>query len=440
MADLIKCAGMRSRTLRGRQQGGAFLPSRVLRARLSLAAGTRMLAGAVLLAGGGLAQAGELPADYGERLLRDYIAPAMQDFQVSTRRLQASLEAWCAPPARKGAPGAAAARAAPGQPGDGKAGVGQAQPGSISAEQLGEAFAQAVEAWSGIEFLRFGPLVAANRYERIYFWPDPRGITLRQVQGLLAKPDSVPDAKALATHSVAIQGLPALEYVLYKENGVLSFGRAGAPVGAEASGSSGASGAAATANAACDYAAAIAGNLAGVGAELAQAWMPGGEYARQFSRPLPDSTLYRSQQEVAGEAVKALSTGLQFARDIKLLPVLGDSPDAAQYKRAPFWRSGLSARAMGAALQGMIKFYRAGSYQYGHDEAWVDRHVQEELQRARDEFSAMQGDARQLVHSAEGYRQLTLASLLLKNAKGMVDEHMAPAFGVRIGFNALDGD
>lgn len=433
MADLIKCAGMRSRTLGGRQLGGAFLPSRVLRARLSLAAGTRMLAGAVLLAGGGLAQAGELPADYGERLLRDYIAPAMQDFQASTRRLQASLEAWCALPARKGAPGAAAARAAPGQ-----AGEGRAQPGSISAGQLGEAFAQAVEAWSGIEFLRFGPLVAANRYERIYFWPDPRGITLRQVQGLLAKPGSVPDAKVLATHSVAIQGLPALEYVLYKENGVLSFG-ADAPAGA--SGSSGASGAAATVNAAaCDYAAAIAGNLADVGAELAQAWMPGGEYARQFSRPLPDSTLYRSQQEVAGEAIKALSTGLQFARDVKLLPVLGDSPDAAQYKRAPFWRSGLSARAMEAALQGMIKFYQAGSYQYGHDEAWVDRNVQEELQRARDEFSAMRGDARQLAHSAEGYRQLTLASLLLKNAKGVVDEHMAPAFGVRIGFNALDGD
>ncbi|WP_409079865.1 imelysin family protein [Pusillimonas sp. SM2304] len=372
-----------------------------------------------------------MPADYGERLVQDYIAPAMQGFQASARQLQASLQAWCALPAQQDAPGAAAAMAAPGQAGDGRA-----PSGSISAGQLDEAFAQTVEAWSGIEFLRFGPLVAANRYERIYFWPDPRGVTLRQVQGLLAKPDSVPDAKALATHSVALQGLPALEYVLYKENGVLSFGGAAAPAGA-----SGSPGAASRSNAAaCDYAAAVAGNLAAVGAELVQAWMPGGEYARQFSRPLPDSTLYRSQQEVAGEAIKALSTGLQFARDVKLLPVLGDSPEAAQYKRAPFWRSGLSARAMGAAVQGMIKFYQAGAYQYGHDEAWVDRNVQEELQRARDDFSAMRGDAQQLVHSAEGYRQLTLASLLLKNAKVMVDEHMAPAFGVRIGFNALDGD
>jgi predicted lipoprotein len=44
------------------------------------------------------------------------------------------------------------------------------------------------------------------------------------------------------------------------------------------------------------------------------------------------------------------------------------------------------------------------------------------------------------LETEEGYRQLVLASLLLKNAKGIVDENMAPAFGARIGFNALDGD
>jgi len=42
--------------------------------------------------------------------------------------------------------------------------------------------------------------------------------------------------------------------------------------------------------------------------------------------------------------------------------------------------------------------------------------------------------------SEEGRRLLMLASLTLKNAKAIVDENLAPALGVTIGFNALDGD
>ncbi|MGB6104216.1 MAG: imelysin family protein [Pusillimonas sp.] len=396
----------------------------------------RVLAGLMLVASGALAQAGELPADYGKRLVHGYIAPAMQDFQSSARQLQGSLDAWCMAERSKRRVGAASGQMTPGQAETGQARGAQELSGAAGAGRVGKDFALTVEAWAGIEFLRFGPLVAANRYERIYFWPDPRGMTLRQVQGLLASPAGVPDATELATHSVAVQGLPALEYVLYKENGLLAGGRAAAPGGTgEAPDSPGMADAAA-----CDYAVAIAGNLARVGAELVQAWTPDGEYARQFSQPLPDNALYRSPREVAGEAIKALSTGLQFARDAKLLPVLGKGPGAAQYKRAPFWRSGLSARAMAATIDGMIRFYRAGGYRYEADEAWVDDSLQGELQRARDNFSAMQSSARQLANSDEGYRQLTLASLLLKNAKGMVDEHMASAFDVRMGFNALDGD
>src|SRR3546814_13939620 len=68
------------------------------------------------------------------------------------------------------------------------------------------------------------------RYEHIYFWPDPRGITLRQVQGLLGQADgSMPDAAGLATQSVALQGLPALEYVLYGHAGLLAASAPQAP-------------------------------------------------------------------------------------------------------------------------------------------------------------------------------------------------------------------
>src|SRR3546814_6843838 len=114
-----------------------------------------------LLSATGAAGAGQLPADLGGKLAQGYIAPAMLSFQHSAEQIQAGLGAWCAVPA------------------------------SSTTDKLKAAFDELVRAWSGLEFLRFGPLVAANRYERIYFWPDPRGITLRQVQGLLGQADEI---------------------------------------------------------------------------------------------------------------------------------------------------------------------------------------------------------------------------------------------------------
>jgi predicted lipoprotein len=368
-------------------------------ARKALRALGRPLAAACLLCVTGAAAAGQLPADLGARLAHGYIEPAMLRFQHSAERLHASLQGWCATPA------------------------------TADAAEVQADFGGLIEAWSGIEFLRFGPLVAANRYERIYFWPDPRGITLRQVQGMLAQSNQpIPDAAGLAKQSVALQGLPALEYVLYRKDGLLAPANAQADAGRENDAR------------ACAYAVAIAGNLAAVGDELGKEWAADGDYARQFAAPSSTNALYRNQQEVAGEAIKALSTGLQFARDVKLVPMLAADMKAARSSKAPFWRSGLSTRAMGAALEGMRQFYTAGSYIYTGDEAWIDGSIQHEMAQARDVLLAMHDKLDNLLGTGEGYRRFTLVSLILKNAKGMVDEHMAPAFGVRIGFNALDGD
>jgi len=350
----------------------------------------RTLAALLAWAAAGLAGAAQPPADLGKRLVEGYIAPATRALADSGRQLADTLQGWCARPD--------------------EAGSGRVRQG----------YAQVVRAWAGVEFLRFGPLVESNRYERIFFWPDPRGIALRQVQALLAAP-AAPTAGELASRSVAVQGLPALEYVLYRDGGLLA-----APGGEGfASG--------------CAYAAAVAANVARVGGELADAWAPGGAYARHFARPAPGDALYRSTQEVAAEAVKALSTGLQYARDVKLLPVLGSGPDAAQPRRAPFWRSGQTVPSMLAWTQGLQAFYRAGGYDYGED-AWIGENLTGELQRLEAVFAALPGPVEETLASPDGHRSLTLATLLLKNAKALVDQDMAPALGVAIGFNALDGD
>ena len=351
------------------------------------------LAAAAALAGlAGPAAGAGLPADLGERLANGYARPAVAKMVDAAQALDGALDGWCA------------------------------QPGAAGAARVGKAFENLALAWSGVEILRFGPLVQANRYERLAFWPDTRGVMPRQVQALIAAKDEALLAPgALSGRSVAVQGLPALEYVLYGEPALLEQG--GAPGFAYA----------------CGYARAVAANVAAISRDVAQAWSPDGDFGRQFSHPQADNDLYRDPQEVASEAMKALSTGLQFARDVKIVPVLGDTAAAARPKRAAFWRSKLSTRLLAASVDGLNAFYQAGAYPLPAGDGWMDASVRGELGSAAQTLRAVPA-LEQAVADEDGRRQLTLASLTLKNAKAIVDQDLAPALGVMIGFNALDGD
>jgi predicted lipoprotein len=70
----------------------------------------------------------------------------------------------------------------------------------------------------------------------------------------------------------------------------------------------------------------------------------------------------------------------------------------------------------------------------------MDSALKGELLQTHDTLSAMSGTITEQLASEDGYRAWILTTLLLKNAKSIMDEHIAPALGVRIGFNALDGD
>lgn len=337
--------------------------------------------------------AGAAPADLGEQLAKTYVRPAMSGFSGASNALQGELQTWCAKPDTRGA------------------------------QRVDGAFKDLALAWSRVEFLRFGPLVQANRFERLAFWPDPRAMMTKQVQALLlGQDDAVLKPGELAGRSVAVQGLPALEYMLYGDPALLANQTAaGFGFG-------------------CRYAQAIAANITGIATELSTAWSPTGVFGRQFAAPDAANDLYRTPREVAAEAIKALSTGLQFARDVKILPVLGVSVSEARPKRAAFWRSGLSVAALAASVDAMREFYLAGAYRLPAGETWIGESLQSELAQLVALFSDMEGTPDQIFIAPQGRRQLELASLILHNAKDIVDQNLAPVLGVSIGFNALDGD
>ncbi|MCB5363406.1 imelysin family protein [Pusillimonas sp. CC-YST705] len=326
-------------------------------------------------------------AGVGERLHRFYIAPAVHEFKRSADAMSQALKQMCQ------------------------------DPSSWQAQRLETDFRALVAAWSRIAFLRFGPLVQDNRFERVLFWPDPRGVMLRQIRPLL---QGTQDLQDLRTHSVAVQGLPALEYVLFGEPALLAEG---ANAGHEAP---------------CAYAQAVAANLAQVADALWQAWQPTGAYAKDFAFPDERNEVYRNEHEVLAEAIKALSTGLRFEADVKLRTALGAQQDKARPKGLPFWRSGMALFAIAEAAQGLAGFHEAAKFEPEPD--WLARGLNQELRQSAEILQSHQGQVLRMAEDADLYRELTLVVLKLDNARRMVDEDLAAALGVGMGFNALDGD
>ena len=67
-----------------------------------------------------------------------------------------------------------------------------------------------------VDFLRFGPMAQEGRYERFAFFPDVHGTGARQLRRFLATEDeALLKPGALREQSAAVQGLPALESLLF---------------------------------------------------------------------------------------------------------------------------------------------------------------------------------------------------------------------------------
>lgn len=333
----------------------------------------------------------------GERLLVDYIQPGTRALHAATARLHDALGGYCRAPA---------------------------DPGQRA--RVEELLGATAEAWGRVETLRFGPLVEANRQENFFFWPDPRGVVQRQVRSLLAAADAAAiDPTGIRQQSAAVQGIPGLEYALFADDGARVIAGGGS-----------------AGRYRCDYAVAVAANLVRLAGETESAWARGAAYALQLAQPGPEHSVYRTNAEVATETLKALSTALHAARDQKLVPALGDAAGTARGTLLPLHRGGLANRYLAAHVRGMLDFYAASRLgdALPPDARWIDANLRGELARIIEDIDLLRMPAAQAVSDQDQRDLLVHAALLLANARGIVDEYLAPALGVNLGFNSLDGD
>lgn len=298
-----------------------------------------------------------------------------------------------------------------------------ALPSAAALEATRAAFADTVRAWSAVEYIRLGPMTEANRADRLYFWPDRKGITLRHVQAALAKADPALLANdGIAGASIAVQGLPALEFLLY---GSGADDLAVAPAGYR-----------------CAFAAAVAGNIAGIAAAAAVEWHDPDGFAALLQAPAADNPLFRTAEEAAVRITDIPGTGLHALRDQKLLPAIGNGPADARPGLAPFHRSGLTNLAMRSNLQGLQRLAeRAGI-------AAATRARDPALQDAIDivygnAFAAFDSLAAPLGMAAGDPAlrgPVNYLALLTDRLRGLLQDQMPGALGMKVMFNAYDGD
>ncbi|TKT69344.1 imelysin family protein [Aquamicrobium sp. LC103] len=338
-------------------------------------------------------QASAIPADIGARVAEGFAAPSLTAFSATANELRTEIGGLCDRP----------------------------EPARLS--KVREAFVPLVAAWGRASMLRFGPLQEENRFERIFFWPDARGVTLRQVEALLAEGDAaVLEPGALAAKSVAVQGLPALEFAL--------FGT-GSDTLADGEGSF-----------RCRYALAVAANVEAVAGAIAQAWRPGTAFRTAFVSPSSASDPYRSAEEVAGEIVKAIGTGLQFTRNAELLPALGESIAKARGKRAPFWRSDTTFVLVSAQIEGLKTFAEAAGFAASSSPDVRDAvaSLLFDLDHAISTLAEVATPPAEAFGTASDRDRLAYVGVALEGANHTLGENLAAALGLRMGFNALDGD
>jgi hypothetical protein len=352
----------------------------------------RLVSAVLLLLFASTATAQDNAADIADAAIRNFILAGYERFTQESDLQAAAMSRLCASP---GEAGLSAARAQ---------------------------FGALVRSWSRIEIIRFGPVLDENRLDRILFWPDRRSIALRQVQAVLAEEDST--ATSLGTleqKSVALQGLGALEYVLFGTGSELM---------------------AQGADFRCRYGATIGRALTSVGQQIVADWEDPQGIAAHMRAPADAYPDYRTGDEVLRELLGVWVHGMEMVRDIRIMPFFGVTAEEARPRSALFWRSGLTFASIRANLAGMRDLFILSGMadSLGPDDRWAGGSFIFELDNFDRTASQLQPPVEEALATASERAKLNYLLILTRSLQNIVVRQIAGVLGLGVGFSSLDGD
>ncbi|KKB75825.1 hypothetical protein VW35_18825 [Devosia soli] len=281
-----------------------------------------------------------------------------------------------------------------------------------------DAFAKAAAAYGRVEFLRLGPLMDDNRADRILFWPDRKGIGLRQVQQVLAEKDaSATELEGLQGKSVAVQGFGALEFVLFGTG----FEALTSPDGAFR----------------CTYGQAISQNLAQMAGEMSEGWADPEGIAKRLTQPEPGYSDYRTTTESLETVVGLVSHGIESLRYTRINPFIAKGDGKANPKQALFWRSNQTIPMLRANLDGLRGLIELSGI---ITDATLSGKVSAAFDRAEAAADKVTLPVEQAVADPAQAAALNDLVVATQELQRLIGEELSATLGLSVGFSSLDGD
>jgi predicted lipoprotein len=329
------------------------------------------------------ATAAGTPIDYAAinaAIIKDHLLPRYHVFTVKTAALSEAAEKLC--------PGA--------------------EPAALDGART--AFHDALDAWQEVEHLRQGPAAAAETHIRVKFWPDRKSLVDKHLARLMAGKDAaILKADSFAHVSIAVQGFPALERLLFAKDAAAALKAGDGPVTP------------------CAVAGAIAVNLHAIAADLEGRWMK-------------DPAAGRPAKRVTTDLFNDLATGLGAIAEMKLGAPLG-ADGKTRPRRAENWLSGRALRNVVHNLIALEDLYDGlATAEGGHIGKSEDDLIRHQFAYLIKFTRDLGPSITEVLKTDKGPLRIKVLKSDLQDLHELVVVNVSEALNLVLGFNSLDGD
>lgn len=325
----------------------------------------------------------------------ELILPWHQTFVRDTAELQQSLERFCQNPGN---------------------------PGELEASK--KSWRTAMLTWQTLRVINFGPVAEGNQAWRLQFWPDTHNRIGQKVEELLAK-DSPISAESLAGGNVLVQGLSALEYLLFDPQKSALEDYQNPRV--------------------CDFLAAASQNTANVATTLHRGWATeGGNYLGVFLSAGEGNIAFPTNKDVVAALASAVVMSVEFVKNRKLGEPFGGRPGGGRTNpyHLELWRSKISLPAMQAELaaneQVFLKALKPVLIAEGHTD--LAARIEQSFSDSRKSLNALPSPLFDHVREAQALPQFQAAWDTLGQLVSLLKRDLPNALQIQMGFNSSDGD
>ncbi len=303
-----------------------------------------------------------------------------------------------------------------------------AQPGAAGLDMLRERWRAAAAAWQGVQHIRFGPIELFMRGMRFAFWPDTRNSVGRGLEEVIAGRASASiSGETFARGAVAVQGLPALERLLFGAESAPKLLAGDAEAGFR-----------------CATVQAIGSNLADLAGGIRRDWIEGAE---PFAKAMSGGGPHADAKEATGELFKSLHAAVEIVADHKLARPLGVSAQTARPQLAEAFHSRTSMDNIRANLEAAESLYLGGGGMgfagFVRDVAG-DKALDDLFKRAfaqtRATAASVAMPLEEAVSDPAERRKLMQLARETSALKALLAQRLTTALDIPVGFNALDGD